>query len=633
MPNDPIAQNIVGVEDLISSGTNKINNSAASEIEGITGEKVDVLELDLDDEELLKLSRQWSDQYAGYEATLTKKTRANKKYYLGKQWEGTQYYNDFPLAGNLIFEAEETFLPAALSKNPEPVVYSDNTTEGNKIASDLKTMLQYHADDLDLRSKLATVVRQWSIYHLGVLKYGWDKKRNDVSIETRKVQDFVFDIHGTVDAKGHFDSFLGERITISAERLIELFPEHKSYITILVEGRMGTEVTYTEWWTDEYCFSTFKDVVLDKHKNEFYKYPEDQEQDALGGAPQQPQVTNHFAQPMKPYTFLSVFSLGEQPHDITGLIEQNIPNQNLITRNIFQIDKNVSNQNNFIAFSEDNFNQETAKAANNASSVGNGILVPKGVPIDQAIVRFPVEALPSSFFDNLAQNKDALRTSFGTNNISSTPSNPDVTARGEILAEQKDNTRIQGGIGDALERVAKSNFNWLTQLYYVFYDESHFGAVMGALEATEYVILSSQDLSRKVIVTVAPDSMKPHDEITEMNQALALWASEPKGIDLKTLLTILRFPDPNETAAQAWLYQNNPQVYAMMNFPEMMQEVQQIMAGQAPGGQPGAPGGGGQPPAPGGAPGDGAPGQVQPGQPPTTGGVPTNASLSQVPLK
>ena len=98
-----------------------------------------------------------------------------------------------PIAANLLFEAEETFLAAALSKNPEPVVWSDDTQEGNELADDTKIMLQFHADTLQLRRKLALTVRQWSIYYLGVMKHGWDEDTNDIKTEVRKIQDFVFD--------------------------------------------------------------------------------------------------------------------------------------------------------------------------------------------------------------------------------------------------------------------------------------------------------------------------------------------------------------------------------------------------------------------------------------------------------
>lgn len=558
---DPIALNIEGVTDLVKNPTNKTKGGTFNDREGATGEPVDALELDMDDKELLALASKWNDRYAPYEAKIKPIQEKNKTYYLGKQNLGTPSVAENPIAGNLLFEAEETFLPAALSKNPEPVVYADNTEEGNKVSNDIKTMLQYHADVLVLRKKLAMMVRQWSIYHLGVLKYGWNNKVNDVSIEVRRIQDFVFDPTGSVDAYGDFDSYLGERITVTAEKLIEMFPKHKKYIEELTVDKVGTDVTYTEWWTDEYCFSTFKEKVLDKHKNEYFKYSEEGQEGQ-----------NHFAVPKKPYTFLSVFSLGEQPHDVTGLIEQNIPNQELVTKRTNQIDYNISRQNNSDAFSENNFNQETAKQAAGALKKGNPVLIPQGGPISEAIVRFPAESIPDAFFKDLQNNQENLRSIFGTQGISSQEPNENTTARGMILNQQYDNTRIGGGIGDAIEQVADSAFNWLLQLYYVYYDEPHFAAVMGQLKATEYVILTSQNLNKKVVVSVAPDSMKPRDEITQINQAVEFF--QMGAIGPKTLLTIANFPNVDESAADGVLWHVDPATYLQMNWPELGAKLQ-----------------------------------------------------------
>ena len=138
----------------------------------------------------------------------------------------------------------------------------------------------------------------------------------------------------------------------------------------------------------------------------------------------------------------------------------------------------------------------------------------------------------------------------------------------------------------------------------MYYDVEHFAAIMGQMKAVEYITLQSSQMDRQLIVTVSPDSMKPKDEITVMNQAQTLW--QEKAIDLKTLYTILNFPDPQKTAGQTWLYLTNPQLYGQMNFPELTQEIQQFMA-QQQGGQP----------------------QAQPGQAPPPPGQATGAGEIQ----
>lgn len=578
---DPFQMNIDGVRSLVESDTNKNNSGSYGEIEGIQGDKVDVLDLPMGDEELLKLRDDWEKQYSSYEKKIKQVFKQNKESYLGKLESGQWINGEDTIVSNLQFEAEETFLAAAVAKNPEPVVFADNTPEGNTVSDGVKTMLAFHSKELRIRKKLAIMVRQWSIYHLSALKYGWDNTISDVLVENRKIQDFVFDPKGYVDAYGDFTSWLGERITLKAEKLAELFPKHKRYIELLVDGQMGTELTYTEWWNDDYCFSTLKDVVLEKHKNQYFKYPEPAT-DVLGqplmdemGQPAMSTPRNHFARAKKPYTFLSVFSLQEQPHDITGLVEQNIPNQNRITRQTTQIDFNIASGNNSLILSEKNFTEQTGKQFADARRKGNPALVPQGGPLSEAYAIVPPNQIPGDFFTSLENHKNDLRTSWGVQGILATPQDEDQTARGMILNQAQDTTRIGGGIGSAIEGVAESTFNWLTQLYYVFYDEPHFAAVMGNAKAVEFITLSNADLDRQLIVTVSPDSMRPKDEITQINLAQALF--DKGAIGPKTLLKMLDFPDADNAAADGVLYKADPIAYLQMNWPDL---AQQMMASQ-----------------------------------------------------
>lgn len=600
--------------------------------EGVDSELEDAFTLKLTDEELLELAQLWTNKYLPYEGKISKRQKAMETYYLGRQAEGSsEATNGQPISANLLFEAVETFLPAALAKNPEPVVWSDNSQQGNSVAGMVKTMLQFHADTLVLRRKLAQGVRNWTVDLLGVWKHGWDETVNDISLEVKDAKNFIFDPDGYIDAYGDYVGYLGERVKVTADKLIKLFPKHKAYITVKCNGKLGTDVTYTEWWNDDYCFYTFEDIVLDKNKNPNFNYPTKvPDVNALGqivvdeeGNPvmTEQKGNNHFAIPKKPYTFLSVFSFGNHPHDETGLIEQNIPNQRRISRRTEQIDYNLTRQNNSDVFSENNFNQETAKQAAKAMALGHPVLVPAGGPIVDAIHKFNAQGIDSSFFNELENSKNDLRSIFGTQGITAQQQDEDQTARGMILNNQYDNSRIGGGIGDAIEQVAKNIFNYQVQLYKVFYDTPHFASIMGQMKATEYIELTSSDMTAHLVVSVAPDSMKPHDEVTEMNQALSLW--EAKALDIKTLLTKLNFPDPQNTAAQVWLYQTNTQLYGELNFPELTQKIQQLMMMQQP--QPmGAPpqGGLGEGPVP----------EAQSEPSPPLSVPPAGSSLSEVPL-
>lgn len=590
-PRDPLTISISGVEELIGSKRNKILTGASEEQEGVVGDPLDELELDLTDEELLQLSKRWTAKYATYEQKIKLRQLANETYYLGRQKEGSAWAttDGMPIAANLIFEAEETFLPAAFAKNPEPVVWSDNTQAGQEESDTLKTMLQYHASVLCLRSKLQLMTRKWTIDFLGVIKHGWDDDIKEIMLEVRNARDFIFDPDGYVDVYGDFEGYLGERITIAASKLVDLFPHEKDYITVMVDGKMGTDVTYTEWWTDEYTFTTFKERVLDASKNPHFNYKKKvYQKDVLGRVAMKPDGTpvmkdqqkrNHFFKPKKPYTFLSVFSLGEHPHDITGLIEQNIPNQRRISRRTEQLDYNLSRANNSRVFSANNWTQETAKQASTAMAKGHPVIAPQGISIKESIEDFPAMAAPAAFFQELEVSKEDLRGSFGTLGLTATPPEPNNLATGIIANEQHDSSRIGGGIGDKIEQAASNIFNWFVQEYYVYYDELHEASIMGQQQAVEYVQLKAANMDRKFVVSVSPDSMKPRDESSEMNQAMQLF--EAGVLDPKTLFTKLNYPDPQNTAEQATLWMVDKMSYMALNFPKIAQQVQQMQQQQA----------------------------------------------------
>lgn len=604
MDDDAFGMNIAGVASLIGDDTNKASNNGPIE-EGVEGGFVDVLELPTPDEELIQLKEEWEQKSNGYAPKIKARQDRNRMYVRGLQKaDATQ--SGVVVPTNLMFEATATFVPEALAENPEPVVFSDDTPEGKIASNDLKTMLQFHGEIFALRRKLGMMVWHWSIFFTAVMKYGWDAKTNEITLEVRKPQNFILDPEGYVDEFGDFrGAFLGERIESSAAKLIEEFPTHKTYITFKVNGKLGTTVVRTEWWTDEYCFTTFQDVVLDKHKNEYFNYPETTTDEF--GIETDGEAINHFAVPKMPYTFLSVFSLQEQPHDFTNLIEQNIANQDRINDRDSQIDKNLSSGNNAVVLNGQVFTKETASQAVDTFYQEGFLLDPAGDP-SKAVMRLPASPLPSGIIETQEIMKNDLRSIYGTLGSTAQAKTEDETARGMILNQAHDSSRVGGGVGDSLETVAKAAFNWMAQLYCVFYDVKHYGAVMGMARGVEYVAITSQNMERKFVISVAPNSMKPKDEVSQQNLAMERWQN--KAIDPINLMKELDDADPMNSAKQLVMWLTNPQQYAMTYFPEV-QPAQPMQPAGAP-------------------PNDGE----IPLQPPTTLASPAeSSSLSNVPIK
>lgn len=603
---DGFQTNLYGVQNLIESPINKVDRNVDNEA---VGEPVGILELDKSDEELLKLKDEWQSKHDAYFPKIQSRAKLNKLYYQGRQ-NGAGVYNKHGVSSNLIFEAQETFIPQALSRNPEPVVYSDNSDEGVKASNEIKAMLQYKADTMVLRQKMGVGLRHWSFSFVGIMKHTWSKKENDFETHPIDPDNCIYDSDAYIDETGRYvGDFLGEKIMVTANKLIEKFPSKKEYITLKVNGKLGTKVVYVEWWTDEYCFHTFGTEVLDKKKNWYFNYDTTEEntpeeQDAYGLEPKT--VTpgkNHFAKPQIPYSFLSIFSDQTQPHDLTNLIEQAIPNQDRILERDYQITRNLAIGNNSILFDDKKFNEVTGRQAARAVESGDPILGGVG-----SVERLPASALPNGIIEAQEIDKQMLRQIFGTYGITPQKPNSETTARGQILNQDQDTSRIGGGIGSALEQWSDNIFNWWLQMMYVFYDEKHWGAAIGSDKAIQVVSIVNSDINRNFVVTVSPGSMLPKDEISLQNMASTLWQQE--AIDPLTLMRMMPnlFPDPNVSAQLLMTYKTNPIAYAQMIGVPAQQPPQQVGAG-------------------------GQPIQGQPGQPPTTGGLPpSSGSLNEIPI-
>lgn len=603
MHEDGFEENILGATALVDDDTNKLSMHDPLE-EGIASEYEDILELPMSDEELLELRDGYENRHNAYYPTVKNRQTRNRTYLRGKQrnWNNQE---DRVVSKNLLFEATATFVPAALAENPEPVVFSDNTDEGKAASNDLKTMLQFHSIQLGFRQKLALMIWQWSEDFIGCVKYGWEsiidpqtgEDNGDVTIEVRRPENLILDPDGYVDEFGDFQGWVGDRIEKTAQWFIDKFPEHATYIRLKVNDKLGTLITATEWWTDEFSFTTFQDVVLDKHKNQFFNYPDKQ-----GGLP----PVNHFAKPKKPYTFFSVFSMQKEPYDFTNLIEQNIPNQDRINDRDEQISKNLASANNSVAISGTSFNIENADQAVQTFYEEGFLYIPDGNM--DGVKRIPASELPNGIMEAQQSDIESLRSIYGTSGL--IPSNnPDEAVRNNILDTEHDSSRIGGGVGDRIEVTAASMFNYLGQLYCVFYDIPHYGAVMGNAAAVEYVSLSAENMTRKFVITVAPNSMQPKDETAQASQAMQL--AEQHLMDPINLFKALNDPDPVNTAKMVSLWATNPQAYIAQFFPEQAGMAQQ-----------------GQPPPQGGQ----APPQQGSAEPPTLSAPESSASLSNVPI-
>ncbi len=427
---------------------NKPKNRDVSEDtqQGIVSEKVSELTLDMEDKDILILVEKWEKAWkdSPKKQEWEKQIDENEKYWLGNQHDLPRSDKSRARVDNLIFEALETYLPQATRRNPDPIVSLDTTEkseEGNEdpvktaYVEKVKNRLADLADKNRLRLKLKKGARHWAIYQLGVAKFGWDLDQDIPVVRIVRPKRIILDPDATIDEDGYNGNRVGEYRKLDAERIKAIIKDEPTSaegikkIDEMVDGKTGTEIQFIEWWVNEYMCWTLGKTVLLKKKNPHWNYDKTENPDPTNISDPNVQVDefgtatavpvkipgiNHFASPKMPYTFLSVFNLGDQPMDKTSLIGQNLSNQDKINKRNKQIDKNADRMNGgmVVSLERSGLTQGQAKNVSEALRKGGVVTIPTGSP-REAIDQYSPSGLPADVFNDLVDTRSRLRDIFG----------------------------------------------------------------------------------------------------------------------------------------------------------------------------------------------------------------------------
>ncbi len=447
------------------------------------------------------------------------------------------------------------------------------------------------------------------MYLLGAWKVSWNLGEDDIDTQSVRPQRLILDPDATIVGTVYRGAYLGEHKMEAASSLIAKFPKSKDIILKELQNpeELATKLGIIEWWTPDYVFWTLKKEVLAKSKNPHWNYDEVgvPTVDANGQSTTVDKMgKNHFSQRKIPYIFLTIFNLGLHPHDDTSLIQQNLPLQDLINKRLRQIDINADTANGTWIGSGDYISKEELNKIKGRPN--EKIWMETGKP-SEGIMRDTGREMPGFVYQSLLDYRNEIDNIFGTHNLTRGEESRDQTVRGKLITKQSDTDRIGGGISEYLEQVCDEIFNWWVQMFYVYYDQTHLGAIIGKERAGEYFQIKNSDFGELYLqVSVKEGSLIPKDPVSERNEAIDLWAA--RAIDPITLFERLDFPNPRESAKQLYIWMTHPELM----FPDVQQQVMQAMMGQPTdqSGQSIQPGGGVQPQIQGAAPG-------MPNQPPT----------------
>jgi len=562
-----------GIDAFNSLGAD-INKQKGQEPEetdiGVVSDKLPELELKMKNEDIVKLANKWEAAWSNSpkRSKWLKDIDENEKYWLGNQFDTPSKDMRRSMVDNLIFESLETYLPQATRRNPEPLVALKAGEEPNpaneKFTQKVKDRLADIADEDTLRLKLKKGARHWAIMHLGVAKMGWNLDEDRPTARIVRAKKIILDPDSIIDEDGYSGNRVGEYRKLSAERLLEIMGEEDENKEKGIEGNkkaiaaikekvkddLATEVQFIEWWTNDYMFWKLGNHILFKKKNHHWNYDTtepDTDVDKFGVEEvieKDVDGINHLSSPQMPYIFLTVFNLGDQPMDNTGLIQQNLANQDVINKRNKQIDKNTDSMNNGMVVSMERagVTKDQAASMNRTLRKGGTVVIPQGSP-REAIDRINAPGLPADVYNNLSDMRARMRDIFGVKGSSQAGLAGESTVRGKIVSRNLDTDRIGGGVTEYLEQFADKVYNWYLQLLFV-YDED-FQFLQGARPP-------------KILISVKEGSLLPKDSTTIANQAIELSvAGKMSDVDL---FKRLEYPNPEELAANVWLQTNAPEI-------------------------------------------------------------------------
>lgn len=559
--------------------------------QGVVSDKLPELTLEMKDEDIVNLANSWKGSWdnSSKKTKWEKQIEENEKYWLGNQFCKPEKDDSRAMVDNLIFESLETYLPQTTRRNPEPLVGIDTKEQTEEVNPEferyvekVKNRLSDLADKNKLRLKLKKAARHWALYHMAILKFGWDLDKDIPTLRAIRPQKIILDPDATIDEDGYTGNRIGEYRKLEAGIILNIIKNsggtdgaQKTINDIILKDdkkKEATEIQFEEWWTNEFMFWKIGSEIILKKKNMHWNYDENfkaTDVDEFGNETIRAEAQkgiNHLPTPSMPYRFLSVFSLGKQPMDDTSLISQNLSNQDLINKRNRQIDKNVDNMNGglVVSLARSGLTSTQAAGVTKALRKGGVVVIPDGAPRD-AIDRYPGSSLPNDVYNQLVDTRTRMRDIFGTSGSAPAGVKQEDTVRGKIISRGADTDRIGGGVSEYLEQLSDDIYNYWYQVLLVY--DSGFQFLEGKRPP-------------KLTISVKEGSLLPKDSVSIANQALEL--AKLNRISNLDLYKRLDYPNAEELAANVWLeinaphilYKNNPQVQEALSIQQASAEAE-----------------------------------------------------------
>ena len=416
------------------------------------------------DTDLIAFANRWMKEAKPFHIALKKIQDLNEKYYVGKQTELDKVPTDMSNAViNHIFTGVETAVPIITANPPQFIVEPPADSETSaEYADKIQKILSVQYDNLQIRDKGVSLIRNTIVYRLGVWKVFWNEEINDWDVKSIRPQRIYIPEFGkTVNEL----PYMIEHVDITYDEYEDLFGTEQLKKLLSARGEQYAEnkkvagtITIWEIWTNELVFWKYGNMIIKKLENPYFDF----------GGDKKKKIKNHFKTPQKPYLLASIFKLGKSVVGETDLIQQTIPIQDIINVSTRQMVNSANKTGNPTWHVDSEVMTEKEARAKLVNSAGL-IIWGSGAANPALIRRDAPPSLPAYIAENKIMAERAFDNVFGTHSTTRGERGQQETLGGRLLLKQADIGRLDLVVRE-YERIVGELGNWAVQLMGMFYD-------------------------------------------------------------------------------------------------------------------------------------------------------------------
>lgn len=483
----------------------------------------DPLTLDLPEQTFIQvIDKRIRESETWFNSKKDLKTRRerNKDYLFGRQLPRLKTHQS-KYVDNIIWQAENTIKPIALSRLPDLTVKPGNDTDESKQnAKNVTAVINNDIRKRENRKVLSLAFRHNPVYLIGIIKPYWDPEDGDggdYKFRAVNPDNVVFD-HTATSADPDQMDFIAEAVEISIKECLMRWPKkadellrHLFNTNKLQAGdedkdeKLATKIKIWEVWFDWWEKATnengekkdrkitgvawkYENVLLGKMKHPYWDWQgktvmqgdEMQMRMAMMMGQQLPTKTvyaNFLTNPSKPYVLVAYEQWGEQPLDETSRIEQVIYLQDNVNKRGRQItDMNDTAKGRHVFSTLSGLTKPDVEAMDldnpNTDIVVNGQL-------GDVHAYIPGTPANPGLYTELSNDREKVFSAMGTNSTTRGEKSGDETATGRQILRESDFGRIDDLVEDTINAAAEKMAAWAMQFIKRFYTTEHMRRIIG----------------------------------------------------------------------------------------------------------------------------------------------------------